>query len=97
MADASKGRLSLSLGIGKPVPAEWLQDIKNTSILCLAGAGGLQAPLLSAAGAETTVIDLSESMLDRDRLMAEKYGLSLRLEHGNMIDLSRFDKETFDW
>lgn len=63
----------------------------------LAGAGGLQAPLLSAAGAETTVIDLSESMLDRDRLMAEKYGLSLRLEHGNMIDLSRFDKETFDW
>ena len=27
----------------------------------------------------------------------EKYGLSLRLEHGNMIDLSRFDKETFDW
>lgn len=29
--------------------------------------------------------------------MAEKYGLTLYLEHGNMIDLSVFQEESFDY
>jgi len=97
MAAAKEGRFSLPLGIKKPVPPEWIRSIRGRSVLCLAGAGGLQAPLLAAAGADVTVVDLSESMLEKDRLMAEKYRLSLRLEHGNMIDLSVFQKESFDY
>ena len=97
MAAAKEGRLFLPIGISKPVPPEWIGNIKGRSILCLAGAGGLQGPILAAAGAEVTVIDLSEKMLEKDRLMAEKHGLSLRLEHGNMIDLSAFQKESFDY
>lgn len=41
-------------------------------MLCLAGAGGLQAPLLACAGAEVTVLDLSERMLDKDRAVAAR-------------------------
>ena len=93
MKSAGEGSLSLTLGINAPVPSEWLQNLQGKQVLCLAGAGGLQAPLLSASGADVTVIDLSENMLEKDRRMAEKYGLSICLEHGNMIDLSRFPDE----
>lgn len=96
MAAAKEKQLSLPIGVHHPVPAEWLRNIDGSHILCLAGAGGLQAPLLAAAGAQVTVLDLSESMLEKDRLMAEQFKLSLRLEHGNMIDLSRFQDESFD-
>ena len=31
-------------------------------MLCLAGAGGLQAPLLACVGADVTVVDISDKM-----------------------------------
>lgn len=65
-------------------------------MLCLAGCGGLQAPLLAAAGAEVTVIDISEKMLDNDKKIAFEYGLNIAIEHGNIIDLSRFKNNYFD-
>lgn len=97
MVNAQNGRLELSLGISIPVPHEWIVNVKGKDALCLAGAGGLQAPLLAAAGANVTVIDISEKMLDRDRQMAKKYNLDIRIEHGNMTDLSRFPDGSFDY
>lgn len=96
MENAKNGCLSLSLGIPFPVPAEWLGDVVGKEILCLAGAGGLQAPLLAAAGAKVTVLDLSGKMLEKDALMAEKYGLEINIRHGSMTDLSCFGDNTFD-
>ncbi len=78
------------------IPAEWLGDLHGKKVLCLAGAGGLQAPILACAGAEVTVLDLSERMLDRDREMAVQEQLDIRIEHGNMCDLSRFGDGSFD-
>lgn len=97
MKAAQKGELELSLGIGRPAPQEWIRDISGKKILCLAGAGGLQAPLLAAAGADVTVMDISQKMLSKDIQMARKYNLNIRIEHGNMTDLSRFENETFDY
>lgn len=94
--DAKNGKINLPLGIKKCVPDDWLGDVRNKSILCLAGAGGLQAPILVSAGANVTVLDISEKMLDNDIKMAEKYGLNIRVEHGNMEDLSRFADSSFD-
>lgn len=85
------------LPFGKDViPAQWLGGLRGKKVLCLAGAGGLQAPLLACAGAEVTVLDLSERMLDRDREMAAREQLNIQIEHGNMCDLSRFADEQFD-
>lgn len=67
MEAAFRGRLVLSLGIDKPVPSDWLAGVSGRAVLCLAGAGGLQAPLLAAAGARVTVLDLSQKMLEKDR------------------------------
>ena len=97
MEMAKNGNLELTLGISKPIPKEWIVDIVGKKVLCLAGAGGLQAPLLASAGAKVTVIDISRQMLEKDIHMAQEYNLEIQIEHGNMTDLSRFENETFDY
>ena len=91
------GNLELTLGNRKPVPREWITDIIGKKVLCLAGGGGFQAPLLAAVGADVTVMDLSMKMLEKDVYMAEKYALNIRIEQGNMTDLSRFENDSFDY
>lgn len=61
-----------------PVKNEWLADIKGKKILCLASAGGQQAPILAAAGGIVTVFDLSEGQLSKDRRTSVKFGNSTR-------------------
>ncbi len=81
---------------GKSVPKHWFGDIKGKDILCLASGGGQQAPTLAAAGANVTSFDLSDAQLEKDDLVAQREGLEIRLEQGDMADLSRFDHEAFD-
>lgn len=96
MQNAKEGKLAIKF-FDKAIPTDWLKDVKGKKILCLAGAGGLQAPLLACDGAEVTVLDLSEKMLDKDRKIAETEQLNIRIEKGNMCDLSRFSDGSFDY
>ena len=80
----------------KEVPEEWLKDIRGKRVLCLAGAGGLQAPILACAGADVTVIDISEKMLDKDREIARREHLDINIVKGNMCDLTIFEDGFFD-
>ena len=96
LRSAREGRLTMSFGVDGVIPADWLGEMKGKRVLCLAGAGGLQGPLLACAGAEVTVFDLSGRMLDRDRAVAAREGLDMRIEQGNMCDLSRFADASFD-
>lgn len=93
---ARAGRLTLPF-FDTDVPAEWLRDIPGKQVLCLAGAGGLQAPLLAAAGADVTVVDISRKMLDQDREMAKRENLPIHIIQGNMCDLSMLDNGCFDY
>ena len=95
VAEARQGRILARLTPG-PLPAGWLDDARGLDILCLAAGGGQQAPLLAAAGARVTVLDASAEQLARDRMVAEREGLELRIEHGDMRDLSRFAAGSFD-
>ena len=84
----------------KPVPHSWFSaktgSLAGIRILALASGGGQQVPIFAAAGAEVTVLDQSPRQLGQDRLVCEREGLSVRIEQGDMRDLSRFDSETFD-
>ena len=80
---ARKGELHLCFWNGE-VPPEWLKNIQGKRVLCLAGAGGLQAPLFACAGAKVTVIDLSGGMLEKDRIIAEREELDIEIVKGNM-------------
>ncbi len=94
--DAKKGIWSVLLTPTKPVPLGWFPELKGKKVLCLASAGGQQGPVFAAVGAEVTVFDNSPSQLKRDRMVAERDGLSIKIEQGDMRDLSRFTNESFD-
>ena len=93
---ARAGKMTLQF-FDKDVPKEWLKDIKGKKVLCLAGAGGLQAPLLACAGAEVTVVDISDKMLDKDREIVKNENLQIKIVKGNMCDLSMFADNYFDY
>lgn len=94
---ARSGSLRISLTGNKQVPAAWLTDIKDKQVLCLASGGGLQAPILAAAGAVVTVLDSSPLQLEQDYKIAKLYNLQLEIVEGDMQDLSHFSDETFDY
>ncbi|MFZ3578883.1 class I SAM-dependent methyltransferase [Virgibacillus sp. DJP39] len=81
----------------KVVPREWFpESLEGKKILCLASGGGQQGPVLAAAGAEVTVVDLSAKQLEQDRIVAERDGLNIVTVQGSMTDLHFFDNEQFD-
>lgn len=96
LQDARAGKLQLQF-FDRDVPEDWLKDIRGKKVLCLAGAGGLQAPLLACAGAEVTVIDISNKMLDKDREIAKNENLQIKIVKGNICDLSMFSDCYFDY
>ena len=95
---ARNGDWNIVLTPTKPVPREWFPDFKSqeSKVLCLAGAGGQQTPILAAAGASVTVFDNSENQLAQDRMVAERENLKIETVQGDMADLSCFDNESFD-
>ena len=95
---ARNGDWEIILTPQKPVPRSWFPDFQqsNISVLCLAGSGGQQAPILAAAGASVTVFDLSPGQLAQDRLVADREGLEIATVQGDMRDLSALGSESFD-
>lgn len=96
VAQARLGKWDLVLTPTKPVPRAWYPELTGARVLCLAGGGGQQGPILSAAGAEVTVFDNSPLQLGQDRMVAERDGLSLQTVEGDMADLSCFPAGSFD-
>ncbi len=96
IAAARRGEFSIVLTPRKPVPMDWFGNLTGAKVLCLAGGGGQQGPILSAAGAEVTVFDNSPDQLGQDRMVAERESLDIKTVEGDMRDLSCFADETFD-
>ena len=82
---------------GVPVPHDWFPaKLSGVELLCLASGGGQQGPTLAAAGANVTVFDNSPKQLERDRVLADEFGLPLSTLLGDMADLSAFADASFD-
>lgn len=96
IAAARNGSWAVILTPNKPVPSEWLGDVRGKRVLCLASGGGQQAPVLAAAGAQVTSFDLSDEQLRKDQEVANRHGLRLACVQGDMADLSVFSAESFD-
>lgn len=77
-------------------PEGILTEITGKDVLCLAGGGGQQSSAFALLGANVTVIDISETQLERDRTAAEHYGVQVDTVWGDMRDLSRFFDNSFD-
>jgi SAM-dependent methyltransferase len=97
IADARAGNWSIVLTPIKPVPRNWFPaSLEGKHVLCLASGGGQQGPVLAAAGAIVTVFDNSEKQLAQDNFVAQRDGLQIATELGDMRDLARFPANTFD-
>jgi hypothetical protein len=84
VADARTGAWAIQLSERRTVPREWFPPLPDLRVLCLAGGGGQQAPILGAAGAQVTLLDGSPRQLGQDAFVAERDGLDLRLVQGGM-------------
>lgn len=93
---ARQGEIEVLLTPSKPVPTDWFPKLAGTKTLCLASAGGQQAPLFAATGAIVTVFDNSPRQLEQDRYVAEREELKLDLIEGDMRDLSELKDGSFD-
>ncbi|GIO26783.1 class I SAM-dependent methyltransferase [Ornithinibacillus bavariensis] len=81
----------------RKVPRGWFPDsIKGLKILCLASGGGQQGPVLAAAGADVTVVDMSLKQLEQDKYVATRDGLNITTIQGNMKDLHFLEEDTYD-
>ena len=90
IAAARRGDWSIVLTPEKPVPRAWFPALAGEPVLCLAGAGGQQAPILAAAGARVSVLDNSPAQLAQDRGVAEREHLDIVAVLGDMRELSMF-------
>jgi len=95
IAQARDGHVTVILTPIRVVPTDWFPPLDGVRTLCLAAAGGQQAPVLAAAGAHVSVLDNSPQQLAQDRLVAEREQLQLELLEGDMADLSRFPDQSF--
>lgn len=93
---AKAGHWQVILTPTKAVPKDWFGDLRNKEVLGLASGGGQQVPIFAAAGANVTSFDNSAEQLNKDLLVAQREGLHVTLEQGDMADLSRFGDATFD-
>lgn len=77
-------------------PRGMLGDLTGKRVLCLAAAGGQQSAAFGLLGAKVTVFDLSDEMLEQDRVAASHHGLDVTVMQGDMQDLSALPAGEFD-
>ena len=77
-------------------PEGILGEVDGLDVLCLASGGGQQSAAFGLLAANVTVLDLSETQLERDVEAAEHYSLDIQTVQGDMRDLSHFEDDSFD-
>lgn len=93
---AQKGQWDILLTPTRPIPHEWLGDVRGKKILGLASGGGQQMPIMAALGADVTVLDYSPVQLETDRLVAEREGYDVTAVRADMTKPLPFPDDFFD-
>ena len=94
---AKDGDWQVLLTPTKFVPRDWFPKLAGSRVLGLASGGGQQMPIFTAAGAHCTVMDLSQSQLQSERLVADREGYDIEIVRGDMTEPFPFADESFDW
>jgi SAM-dependent methyltransferase len=91
------GEWEITVTTVRKVPRKWFpESLKGVKVLCLASGGGQQGPVLAAAGADVTVVDMSLKQLEQDKFVASRDGLELTTLQGDMKDLRFLEDGIFD-
>lgn len=93
---AKKGDYALCITAAKPVPKAWIEPAAGKKVLALAGGGGQQGPILTALGADVTVLDYSDVQLETERMVAAREGYDITVVQADMTKRLPFEDESFD-
>ena len=93
---ALNGEWDVYLTPTKPVPHEWLGELRGKRLLGLASGGGQQMPVFAALGAECTVLDYSSRQIESEHLVAQREGYRINAIQGDMTKPLPFPDESFD-
>ncbi|HLQ40624.1 MAG TPA: class I SAM-dependent methyltransferase [Tetragenococcus sp.] len=93
---ALAGQFELFLTPTVAVPKEWLANLKNKKVLGLASGGGQQGPILTALGAEVTIIDFSPQQIASEKAVAQREGYSIHAIQGDISQPLPFADHCFD-
>jgi len=77
-------------------PDGWLPWPEIERVLCIAAAGGQQAPAFAMLGCDVTLVDLSGRQLELDRAVAAEHGLTITCIQGDMCALESLVHGRFD-
>ncbi|MBQ4424272.1 MAG: class I SAM-dependent methyltransferase [Lachnospiraceae bacterium] len=91
-----RGEWEVLLTPTKPVPREWLGDLRGKKLLGLASGGGQQMPVFAALGAACTVLDYSRRQTESEQMVSEREGYPIRIIRGDMTKPLPFEDEEFD-
>lgn len=94
--EALAGRWELFLTPTKPMPRDWLGDLRGKRVLGLAAGGGQQMPILAALGAECTVLDYSRRQLESEEAVSRREGYPIRILRADMTRPLPFSDGEFD-
>lgn len=94
--EALAGRWTLLLTPTKPLPRDWLGDVRGKKVLGLAAGGGQQMPILAALGAECTVLDYSRRQLESEEMVSRREGYEIRILRADMTKPLPFPDGEFD-
>ena len=93
---AQNGEYKIYASPLKPVPKEWLGDLRGKKVLGLASGGGQQGPILKALGADVTIMDYSDGQLNLENVVAKREGYKMTTVLGDMSKKFPFGNEEFD-
>ena len=93
---ALAGEWQVVLTPTKPVPKQWLGELKGRRVLGLASGGGQQMPIFVARGADCCVLDYSQKQLDQDALVAAREGYHIDIVRADITKPLPFDDDSFD-
>ena len=93
---AAGGEDLLTLTPLRKVPFSWYGDCRGKKVLGLASGGGQQMAILSALGAECTLLDISDTQLAADRMVSQREGYSIDIRKGDMTEPLPFADSSFD-
>ena len=93
---AKNGQWDVYLTPTKPVPHEWLGELRGKKLLGLASGGGQQMPVFAALGTECTVLDYSSRQIESEKLLSEREGYEITIIQGDMTKPLPFPDGYFD-
>ena len=93
---ALNGEWDILLTPTKPVPHEWVGDVRGKRVLGLASGGAQQMPIMTALGAQCTVLDYSSRQCERETEVAQREGYEIDVVQADMTKPLPFEDESFD-